>query len=864
MEQEQYTAFISYSRADEQQAKSLQSYIEHFKIPHDLKVSPPFKAGKRVPKCFRDRDELPASSNLGEALEAALAQSSALVVVASPHAAASKWVNAEIAFFKSIGRGDQIFYLVTDGEPLATKRGLDPALEALPPAAHDTESVWIDLRQERKKVAFAKIIAGILSVGADEIIKREQRRRRERFLASFSLMSLLTVTVFVGFQYQAQQAKLKLLVTNANIALAEASVLYEKSSTHQAIQLLLQWVEQLDQADQTILKNNNSLRRGFDEQLTRLLKETPRQEVIAKIDHKKFGIGTYAPSFKHQVTPNGRFLGFDRLNEKGKDGAPDRPIAAILDLDKAQLVYKTPPQGHRPQYISLASDGSYYLNCHGTIMEDITCEITDISSGDIIKRFTNPRSHIVTHGTQAIGPAGSFALFPYFDSASSDRAFPFLRVEPVSKDIAGQVLAPHPDAGALQTEHVENAQIEISEDGNQIAVMAPGLFYLFKRDGDHFKKYVIKGAFSNLPKPQCCNNQPSFSIDFESGRIAFGSIAFPLVILDYIVPKTSAQNSSEFIELRTKSKVPLPGCESLCSVIGFLEKGRLLLVSDNKKKGVIVYALPEVIETIQVKNGISVIARFNGGITGLDQSGNFARAYEEGISYRYHFSDLGGRHRFLIRGYKDIQFYGWINSNHLLLQGYNGNFGLGPPPKSLIFDITQNKVVARHTVNNLTRPANGMRAGNNAGIVMSGGSGPRGPFQRFDANSGSLVPVPIEIPEKTTYASTALFFDDDIHACVRWRDPYAQKFQTTIVNLINGQQIRLKRQSELKPGLLEDCTNITIESNGQKTVLKPLPNEASYPAIRQEQQHLFFEKNINNSFRSRIKAARKLIIASDQ
>ena len=52
---------------------------------------------------FRDRDELPSSADLGGASNEALRQSRYQIVICSPRAAASRWVNEEIRTFKRSG-----------------------------------------------------------------------------------------------------------------------------------------------------------------------------------------------------------------------------------------------------------------------------------------------------------------------------------------------------------------------------------------------------------------------------------------------------------------------------------------------------------------------------------------------------------------------------------------------------------------------------------------------------------------------------------------------------------------------------------------------------------------------------------------
>ena len=75
---------------------------------------------KRIAPIFSDRDELPSATDLGSLIKAALADSACQIVICSPQAAKSKWVNEEIFAFKRLGREDRIFCLIVGGEPNAT------------------------------------------------------------------------------------------------------------------------------------------------------------------------------------------------------------------------------------------------------------------------------------------------------------------------------------------------------------------------------------------------------------------------------------------------------------------------------------------------------------------------------------------------------------------------------------------------------------------------------------------------------------------------------------------------------------------------------------------------------------------------
>ncbi len=56
------------------------------------------------------------------------------IVICSPQAAKSKWVNEEILAFKRLGREDRIFCLIVGGEPNATDMPGREDEECFPPA----------------------------------------------------------------------------------------------------------------------------------------------------------------------------------------------------------------------------------------------------------------------------------------------------------------------------------------------------------------------------------------------------------------------------------------------------------------------------------------------------------------------------------------------------------------------------------------------------------------------------------------------------------------------------------------------------------------------------------------------------------
>ena len=188
-----YRAFISYSHADAKAAAWLHRQLEGWRVPARMRAENPALPDKLSP-VFRDREELGSAGELGPQIQAALAESEALVVLCSPDAARSRWVDTEVRAYRALGRGDRVFALILSGEPHAG--GAD---ECFPPALLEGEPLAADLRagKDGKELALLKLIAGLLGVPLDTLRQREARRRHQRQLAitSLALVVMLVTSV---------------------------------------------------------------------------------------------------------------------------------------------------------------------------------------------------------------------------------------------------------------------------------------------------------------------------------------------------------------------------------------------------------------------------------------------------------------------------------------------------------------------------------------------------------------------------------------------------------------------------------------------------------------------------------------------
>lgn len=200
-----YKAFISYSHRDEEWGQWLQKSLESYRIPRRL-VGSPGRHGEvpaRVAPVFRDREDLSSAADLTSSVREELAASETLIVICSPAAAASPWVNEEIRHFKALGRGDRILALIVDGDPQAQ----DPDSRCFPAAVVESgdgevhEPLAADARKwaDGKSLARLKLVAGILGIRLDDLRRRDaQRKHRIWMISTSAAMSIALLTTVLA------------------------------------------------------------------------------------------------------------------------------------------------------------------------------------------------------------------------------------------------------------------------------------------------------------------------------------------------------------------------------------------------------------------------------------------------------------------------------------------------------------------------------------------------------------------------------------------------------------------------------------------------------------------------------------------
>ncbi len=228
-----YRAFISYSHRDKDLAQRLHRAVESYRIPAKLvgRVTPVGKTPRRLRPIFRDREELPASGDLSAELSAALRQSQFLVVICSPAAATSRWVNEEILQFKRVHGDARVLAVVADGEPYASDTPGHEDRECFPHALRyrlgpegdlsdvPAEPIAADVRREADgpRLATQKLIAGLTGLKLDELVQRETQRRIAQMTA-IATGAVVGMVVTGGLAFYANSLRLE---ANAQRAIAQ-------------------------------------------------------------------------------------------------------------------------------------------------------------------------------------------------------------------------------------------------------------------------------------------------------------------------------------------------------------------------------------------------------------------------------------------------------------------------------------------------------------------------------------------------------------------------------------------------------------------------------------------------------------------
>ncbi len=206
-ENPKYWAFISYSHKDATFGRRLHRRLENYALPRRMvgRATGRSVIPRRLAPIFRDREEFSAANDLSTEVRAALLVSRSLIVVCSPAAAASPWVAREVETFRALHPDRPVLAAIREGEPPAC---FPDALRRIGPAGDSIEPLAADFRKGRDgaELGLLKLVAGILGIGLDELVRRDAQRRTRRVTAvtAAALVGMLAMGLLTIFALNAQ------------------------------------------------------------------------------------------------------------------------------------------------------------------------------------------------------------------------------------------------------------------------------------------------------------------------------------------------------------------------------------------------------------------------------------------------------------------------------------------------------------------------------------------------------------------------------------------------------------------------------------------------------------------------------------
>ena len=444
-----YNGFISYSHAaDGKLAPALQSGLHRF-------AKPWYRL--RALHIFRDKTNLSVNPHLWSNITASLDQSDWFILLASPEAAASIWVNREIEYWLERRPADRILMVLTEGTITWDKsaQGFDAQKSSAVPQrllrAFAEEPLYLDLTWGRDETelslshprfrdAVAEIAAALSGRSKDELIGedvRQYHRTRRLAWSAISALTVLTLASVVAAWFAIQQRNIA--ESQRAQAVEQSHIALARQLAAQSGSILTQFPDQLPLAVLLAVESTRTYATGEGNLALRAaLSLLPRVAYSYRYEGSDAG-RVRALAF----SADGKHLAVARDDGTldllaTADGTAVAVLAhennpgAIVELPGGGVQWKAPGLGAEVTSVAFSPDGKLLVSGDN----DKTARIWDAVSGRELRRL----AHDDGVSTVAFHPAGTYvatgskdATARVWDTATGREVFRVKHQEEVRK-----------------------------------------------------------------------------------------------------------------------------------------------------------------------------------------------------------------------------------------------------------------------------------------------------------------------------------------------------------------------------------------------------------------------------------------------
>lgn len=272
-----YDAFISYrhTELDKFVAENLHKQMESFRLPRNVAKNGQ-TSRTRIERVFRDKDELPLTSNLEDPIIEALKKSEFLIVICTPRLKESLWCKKEIEAFISLHGRNKILAVLAEGEPqdsfpeelLYTEETVMNEDGTTQTVRRPVEPLAADVRGKTKKDVLKamkseilRLLAPIFSLSYDSLRQRHRERRMRKIMMALitggvACLAFGIFSTIIAMQIKSQSNRIeeqsdKISIQNDEIIIQNDEIMKQNTTllNNQALNLVELSIRQFEAAD---------------------------------------------------------------------------------------------------------------------------------------------------------------------------------------------------------------------------------------------------------------------------------------------------------------------------------------------------------------------------------------------------------------------------------------------------------------------------------------------------------------------------------------------------------------------------------------------------------------------------------------